>query len=565
MKKNLSIASLVLFLSISFAPSAHASAIIGAIEPTQILNNLELIPINISDTANAMNTTLMRIKSTVLDPLADSLIVITQLNTANGIITLVNGGFQGNSLIAADPRKYVDQKGLEVVKISLGALASQEGGVYTQSLLNSLTINFRSSSLTNQVQAINQSALPSIVQKKACDDTMLSNLAQEDVAVEGQPLDQAAYTERKQYFYEQFCAGDPTNPATAKSLAALNKARPELGGWDSWLDVTGGDNASVRAMRTNLAVGQEVDIAKENATKDLDRGRGVASQKECLLRATKDIDNEPYVDPSSAPCISDVVLNPSGLLQDSLTKATSAGLDRLANIQGWGSLIQTLASIKQLSDGVRSVTGSMSATLDSTAGGSSGGGTGNTSNSSVVTSAPVNDLTNDPEKKKTIVDPIEKLLAMDTQTLNDLRAVDQSILADLLVYEQRLNEAKDCYADVDPQNGAALALFAHRTGIINDLRAKIASDMPSIATAEANISSARATLQTSQSTKQIMDVFFAYQDKAESRPSYMTLAARKADYTQNTSRATADKSPSGELTRLYNTCVNMRAVRDLNP
>jgi hypothetical protein len=541
---------------VSASPRAHAAAIAGALEPTQILNNIELVGVNISDAATAINTQLLQIKSTILDPLGNSLIALSQLQTANGIISLVNGGTGGVSLIPGDTRKYVDLKGLEAVKISLGVLGSQQNGAYSNTLLGSLTQNFKSVPFTTQLSQLNQSSIPKTVQAAACDDTTLSNLAREDVEVEGQPLDQAAYTARKAYFYEQFCSKDANDPATAQALNQLSSARPGIAMWDKWLETTvGGENEYTKTVRANQIVAEEMARRAEEASKDLDRGRGVASQKECLVRAPSDINGEPYATPESAPCISDVVLNPSGLLQDSLTKAANAGLERLGNIQGWGSLITTLASIKQLSDGIRSVTGSLSTVVNSVDGGSSSGGS-NTSYSNTVTSAPVNDLANDAEKKATIVDPIKALLDSDTKLLADLRSVDQSILSDISAYEARLQEVKMCYADIGAND--ADSLFANREGVMAELRAKVADDTAKITAATAQIQNMRNLLQTSQSTKQIMDAFFAYQNSSNTRPSYATLAERRADYTKNKSNATSDLSGNGELTRAHNSCTTRK-------
>ncbi len=547
----------VFFITLSFISvhqKAHAAAVAGALEPTQILNNIELIGVNISDAATALNTQLLEIQDVILDPLGDSLIALSQLQTANSIISLVNGGGGGNSLIPGDPRRYVDLKGLAAVKISLGALSSGNGA-YSNTLFGSLTQNFRDIPFTTKISQISQSSIPRAIQDTACSDETLSSLAQEDVAVEGQPLDQAAYTARKAYFYEQFCGNSATDPATAQALDQLSTARPGVAMWDKWLLTTvGGDNEYTKSVQLNEAVAEEARRREEEADNDLDRGRGVTSQTDCLVSAPSDENGDPYDDPEDAPCITDVVLNPSGLLQDSLTKAANAGLDRLGSIQGWGALVTTLTSIQQLSNGIRSAVGGMT-------GGASGGsstGNNNTSNSNTVTTAPVNDLANDPAKKATVVDPIISLLNVDSQVLIDLQDVDQSILADLGVYESRLNEVKACYAEVDPQNGAANSLFNNRDNVIATLRAKVADDSTKISSATTQIQALRTTLQTSQSTTQIMDAFFAYQNTAQNRPSYTTLGQRKADYTQNKSLASSDTGSNGELTRLYNTCVNMR-------
>lgn len=539
--------SFLLLLSLSLTPHrAFASFVAGALEPTQLLNLGELIPTDLSTSATALNTQLLQYKATVLDPMGDVLIAVAQLQTSNGILNLINGGFQGSSLIIGNPRSYVDQQGLSAVKIGLGALASQNGA-YSNSLLSSLTNNFKSLSFTAKVQNISQSAIPSIVQKNACDDATLSDLAKQDVAVEGQPLDQAAYTARKQYFYDKFCKGNASDPKTAAALQQLQSARPNIGGWDSWLALTGGDNAYTKGVQANEAISEEEQARRDAAQRDLANGRGVISQKKCLVRAPTDVEGQAYPNPESAPCISDVVLNPSGLLQDSLTKASNAGLDRLGNIQGWGALVGALTKITGLANGVRtSVGGEL--------------GASNTSTSASVATAPTNNLVNDPSTRATIVDPMNRLLDTTEKMLTDLKSTDQQLAADLAGYVARLNEVKACYDQVSPQDPTFLAFYQKRSNVVSDLQGKISDDATKIAQEETAIQTLRAVLATSQSSTQIQDAFFAYQDAVRNLPDYTTLAQRKTDYATNKSKATADMGTNGELTRLGNQCESMRSA-----
>lgn len=533
-------------LLVSFSLTSHhayASFIAGALEPTQLLNLAELIPTDISTSATALNTQLLEYKATILDPLGDVLIAVAQLQTSNGIINLVNGGSKGNSLIIGDPRSYADQKGLSAVKIGLGAIASQKGGAYNNTLLSSLTNNFKSVSITTKLQNINQSAIPSIVQKNACDDTMLSDLAKQDVAVEGQPLDQAAYTARKQYFYDQFCKGSASDPKTAAALKQLQAARPNIGGWDSWLALTGGDNAYTKVVQTNEGVAEEVQARKDAANKDLANGRGVVSQKQCLVRAPTDANGEAYSNPESAPCISDVVLNPSGLLQDSLTKASNAGLDRLGNVQGWGALVDALTKITGLVNGVRSSKG-VTVTVNSS-----------TSNTA---SAPKNDLINDPNTKATLLDPIVKVLDLDTKNITDLQDVDQKLLVEVTAYKAKFDAAAECYGNAHPVvqdwDPATVALIQNRSGIINGLLNKISDDTKKTNTAKQMIQTTRDKLTAAKSTQEIFDAFFAYQKASGAMPSLATLAERKTDYALSKSNAAADTGPNGEVTKLAQWC-----------
>lgn len=566
MKRVLLLISLVTVFVMHSDHSAYASgAIAGATEPTQIFNNVELLGINISDAATALNTQLTTLRVNFLDPAAQAAATIAQLSTSNGILNLINGGYQGSSLIVGNQQSEVEKEGLRVVKVALGALATSQGPYSSGSIGSNLKDAFKQYSLSNKVYGIDRSKTLDIVQQKACDHNTLVRLAEEDVlANNGGKMDPAAFTKRMQELDAALCAGNPNgNRQLAETLSRLSAQRPDIGGWDAFLAVAGGDNQYAKSVNLSLAISEEMNKAQTARTNELNQGGGLISQKKCLIRQTTNANGEPYSPPESAPCISDVVLNPSGLLKDSLTKATNAGLERLANVQGAGALVGALGSIVNLANGIRSFQQSAT-TLSSAVGGIGGGGSGgggmtSTSPPEIVSSAKVSDLAGNPETKESMIAPIRDMLENHLKSLRELRTVDGDITSSINSYEGKLNEVKACFAENAPGDPQAAAFFANRDERLGDLKAKVSDDMSKLEQAATYLSSTLTKIQESQSSKEITDIFYAYQRETRSMPNSSTLAERKGDLTRNQSDSKIDMGPSGELTKLMTRCQTVRS------
>ena len=119
--------------SLTFAGGATG----GAIEPTQILNNIELIGVNISDASTALSTNLDMVKNTILDPIANGLITNAMEQATDDILSWANGGFDGEQpLIVSNPEKYIKNKGASEAKRALKGIP--EDSIFGNSIFSSL-------------------------------------------------------------------------------------------------------------------------------------------------------------------------------------------------------------------------------------------------------------------------------------------------------------------------------------------------------------------------------------------------------------------------------------------
>lgn len=570
MKKNLFkilITSIVLISSFQNQQLKAASLVAGALEPTQILNNIQLLLVDASSAATQINTYLTQVKQTILDPIGDGLLTMAQLQSADSILNMITGNGQGNSLIISDPQKYFDSKGLEVVKRSLGIL-SQQNGSYGDTIYGSVISSFKQNSLANDLKQINQSNLPTILQSKICTDASLTDIATKDVrSSDGEGGDSIAVIARKKELYDSLCVGNPqTDTTLANTLLSVDQQRPEIGGWDKWLAVTtGGENNYTRAINTNLRIAKEKDAAVQLATNDFNNGRGTISQTECIEYEV--YDGQEY-------CVQSQITNPAGLISDSLTKAVNSGLERLTAIQGdsgWSSAASLIASVKGILNGVNAIkntagqiNGSISKIDYALGGGTNYATTPNTSNTTVVSSAPKNNLANDPQGKESILKPIKNLIATNIGFMNDLDQASRDQLAIIQPYEIRVKAMKACYDEVDRNNQNAINAYNFRMNKIQDGYKKIDSNFLSVSAVKKVSEDTLKKLDASFSSEEISNIFSSYQSQisASNMPDYRMVAEYKGQYIKDKSTIDADTGANGELTGLQRECERIREEKN---
>lgn len=537
--------SFVLGLQTSTLHAGSVAGTGGATEVTALAQLGKQIPINVATAGTAASTAISAAKA-IMDPIANALVTVQQLAAAKSMLTLITGGSQGSSLIIGNPQAYIDKQGLAAVKIGLGAIASQQNGPFTNSLLSSITNNFRSPSLTVKLQTINQSRTPSIIQKNACADARLSELAREDVAQGSAVIDETQYQARKQYLYQQLCANNPnTDKATANNLQRLATARPEVGGWDAWLNMTQGDNPYAKAVQANEVIAEAVREREEAAKADLDRGRGTVSQTKCLLRAPTDENGDPYPNPDLAPCLSDVVTNPAGLVGDMLSRAQFAGFDRATNFSGDG-FSSLLTDLTTIFSGISDFQSLIAAEE-------------NISTYEEISSEVIDDLAGDPEKRESTADPILDTLTLREKAINDLARVDNNINSLLSSYIPQVNATKACYADIG--DSSADGEINYRLSQINAMQNDISSDANGIASARTLIASARAEVSTTQSTSRISAVYNNFQRQSRNLPDSNTYAQRESAYGEYKNQVQNDMKSDGQLTALLTRCQQIQAAR----
>lgn len=553
---------LCIYISFSGEHNTHAASLVaGALEPTQILNNIQLLFVDAATAATEINTYLTQVKQTILDPIGDGLIAMSQLQSANSIVSLITGS-QGDSLVISDPKKYFESRGLEVVKRSLGNIAGQQT-VYSDTVYGSVLSSFKQTSLETKLKTIGQSQVSSLLQKDICNEATLLTLAQKDVvAAGGKATDSVAVQTRKVNLYNTLCIGNPTtDKVLAQVLASVQKQRPEVGGWNTWLALTGGDNAYNKSVQAGTEISLAQQQAQALALNDFNNGRGVISQTVCTLFATKDEQGNPITNPTETDCIDRQITNPAGLLSDSLTKAANAGFDRLTTIQGdsgWGSAASLLANVKGILSGINKI--------KTTVNGITGSGTTNYNNSPTtvtIAQAPKNNLAGDPEGKASIVSPIKKLIASNLDLMNELDAASRQQVALITPYEARVKEMKACWDEVNPKNQQVQEAYNVRMDGISKANATIAANFQSVSTVKKISQETITALDKSESSEEISLIFQTYQTKMSSSntPDYRTIATYKGQYVKDKSTIDGDMGSNGQLTLLLRQCEQERSVQ----
>ena len=229
-------------------------------------------------TAIDYNTTLVQINDTILKPLRDGLTIAAIVSTGNNMQNLILGGMGNERLLVTNPEQYLKNKANLSISINLNTIANQNS-IYSNSIMNSIINSTRSTSnINNTLASLSQSSIPSTVQRNLCADATLSKTAQDDVRKADGTYVEADFTARKRTLYDSLCVGNPTtDQALAQKLMAVNQQKPSIGGWDTWLATTGGDNQYTRSVKSAEAVLKEAEAKKLAEEKDMTGG--IKSQK----------------------------------------------------------------------------------------------------------------------------------------------------------------------------------------------------------------------------------------------------------------------------------------------
>lgn len=514
------------------------------------------------NTITAYQQTLETVNNTILIPMKDAAALMVLMKSGDNIQNLVLGSLGTDPLLIKNPEEYFKNKAIGTVEASLGDIAAYKS-IYGDSVLSSLVASsrYQYSDYYARLKAISQSSIPSTVQTKACDDEMLSQLAREDVEVLGQPLDQAAYTARKQYFYNQFCAGNPqTDKNTAQALHLLQQARPSIGGWDAWLALTGGDNPYVKATQLKTEIDVKADQMKEQAKTDYIIGGGVKSLTKCNKYAENDINGNLYGETTQGPCISEEIKQVSSAISSSYREAleTPMKLIRDSFGTGAGSLITTAFSTINLLKGI-------SNSLSSVTGEEVSNNTGGTVTS---TSPPVQNLTNDPQAKETLTSPAIKQLTSHQTALNNLQTIDQNYLNQIAYYQGQLDGVKACFDQLVQDHGvandsrvvAAMNYYSGTSQTNTDLKNTLTQELSLIATAKTLVTETLSKIQASNSSEEIAALFTNYQNTVDSGnlPNSGAAALRDGEYITFQGNVEQSVSQNGAIYNFKQECSQIR-------
>lgn len=512
----------------------------GATEITQLLNHAELLPMNLNELVTSVSTHGSFVKQVILDPIANALISSALEGASNDILSWVSGGFGGSDpLIIGDPESYIRNKGNEAVKGILDGIPTDSA--FGDSIFNSLLAKYKGTSdVENVINELTKSNIPSLIQNNLCNDAKITSLSIDAVTDNTGSYNPEELAAKKTELWNYACTGDPnTDPQLAARLQDLNTQNPSIGGWDTWLATTGGENDYTRSVKAQDIAAQRVAEVKQTQTNEIYQGAGPVSEKECLK-----FDSAP-TEGQIAKCLQWLTTTPGDQVGGTLTEALTAGTKRLENIMGDGSLTGMLQGFA-----ISAITSGIKKALNA-----SGGGTTYNIPVMLPTSRPVvQDLANDPLKKTQNLQPMDKQLAYYLSTLNNLAAIDSSYMSDLLSYEAKVTALKNCTV--------ATSYYNNRMSRITPAKNSILAEQAKITEAKTLISDTQAKLSASNSSQEQSTIFNAYLAAIDDNalPTFQAEGVRSAEYERNK----FDVSHDTELGTWQTTCAQQQNTSNTN-
>ncbi len=541
------------FFSIFFSSTQPSYAIFGVgdivFDPAQYATQLPQYAKDIINTAanvaTQANTYYTYLQSSVLDPLANALIIATQIQQQNNTINLITGSLGGNSLLVQNPEQWVQNKGLNSVRVNIGDV-SQQNGTYSSSILGSVINSYRgTSNLTSVLGSLGNSSIPNIVQNNLCKDASLSNVAKNDVMKSDGTYDLEAYQNRKQDLFNSLCVGNPTiNIPLARKLEAVGKQRPDIAGTDSLLAVSFGDNEYNRSVKSQVAIAEDKARKEKAAIDELNRNGGIANATKCDQFAQMD-----GSDAANIPCRTESVTNTGSVLNNAFQESVSGNLKKLMETFGPGAG-KSIGSILSLVFSARSLS--------------------NPSDSTPVkqNAVQIQDLT-DPAKKKEITTNTSEPLKAHLASLNSLESIEGRYVSALSAYEDNVRTVQMCYEQIvkdnpDNQNVrndqriiAALTFTANKIADIVARKAPSIKTLNSITAARVIINDTLISIASSQSTEEVLSLFNNYQQ--QDIPSLSMASIRESEFiTFKDSLDDEITLATVKLTSLTNECAEIR-------
>lgn len=540
---------------------------------------------SISSGTTAIQQTVSTLNQTVFRPIQDAMMLMSMIKSGNMIKNLVLGGVGGEtSLLIQNPERYLKQKGVESLKLSVGSVAKADG-LYSDSILDAVVSQARTrSDVKGQLAALSKSSIPNTVQKNFCEDNNLSITAMKDVGDSDGNFEEDAYQARKEELYTKLCKGDPSkDKALAQALTDAQR-ETEIGGWEVFLAKTGGDNNFTKTQKA-VALIEEERIKREAAeAADLERGNGIVSKTECLVK----VKNEAT---GGEDCAEKSITNAGYQLSEAYKEAIQAPLKTLSNSYGTGGAFSSIlgnisgimSSINSIKSSISSVSGSMSTVMGSSveeggdkslqinlAGRPSGstnsqnGGQTTSSNSSGAqtntasnnTTSFTQDLANNPEARKSITKPIKKQLDIHSSALSTLETSDKEYLGEINIYLGHIEAVGSCYQNIasgfpsltltsindfpgatfpsmanDSRVINALSYYSERKSAMDEIKAKVNRELSLIEKTKGLVANTTNVISNSNSTEEIANTFEDYNDTVENNdlPTASSGASREGE------------------------------------
>ena len=566
-----------------------------------------------------VNTSLTLVNQTIFRPLQDMLMIASILKSSTAIKTLVLGSVGGQtSLLITNPQFYLKQQGVNSLKISVGSVATANG-VYSNSILNSIVLNSRvNSDPSGALANCANSSIPSTIQKNLCEDSQLTKIAINDVMASDGSYILSTMTARKTEIYNKLCIGNPTtDKALAQALTTAGK-QTGAGGWDTWLATTGGDNEYAKTNNCLAIAAQQQAAMIAAKAADLQRGNGIISKTECLLKVTNPATGE-------QDCVEESITQAGYQLSEAFKSAINAPLDVVKNAFGTGGTFAAvgplLSNIGQLLGNVNMIRNSVLAVqsvVSSSVPGSGGDprlqitlkgqtapgnlltvtSSSTVINTPVVSSSNTQDLASNPTARTQLIKPILDQLDQHLTSLSTLKTSDNEYLTVIAEYTSYLEGIRSCYQGLitsfpqktfAPVNGPgyyagqtfpslandqrvkdALDYYTNKKTGVTKLTTDITKELSLITQTNAFVTRTKNTMSTSNSTEEISAAFDSYNSTVESQslPSAYAGTSRLGDISTFKSNMDAEirdltgmegsESYTGKIAQLNNQCRAMR-------
>ena len=557
MKKTFFVILSIYISVISLHNTTYAlNQVAGALEPTQIMNNVELGLIDFMTADQLIQDTLITTKTVILDTIEAGLISFAQQTAINEIVSWANGGFdENNPLIVSNPEKYILGEGRKIVIKNLESIPTNT--IFGDSIFYTILNNAKEVSTASKLKELSTSPYIAILQKNTCDDpNTLVNLARRSAESEGGTQDEidARFDEIYNSYEESLCTEDPNEDlTTANNLKELATYDSSVSGWDGWL-MSINDNEFTRTQEAVQIVERDKGKAETFATKELYDGLGTLSQKGCADDVA-----------SMADCLNPIILNPGKVVQETLSKAATAQLERLTNMTGADGLAALLTDFitSSLMEGInKTIKNNFSGSNDS---------------ETVSTEEPAaQDLYGEDEKKKQLTGPILKQLNHLLTILSDLEKLDDEYLSKFTDYESHIQKGRTCYntlvtdyplLSTNSDVTSAYSFYTERQGRVDTIRTEINKEKGTISDAKALINETKLKIAATNSSEELSKIFKEHSEAYEDAnyPTNQTYARRKGEYQQAQSNVRMDLSETGtvgDMTAKFKTCETLRSRQE---
>lgn len=569
---------------------------------------------SISSGTTALQQTVSTLNQTVFRPLQDAMMLMSMVKSGNMIKNLVLGGVGGEtSLLIQNPERYIKQKGVESLKLSVGSVVKADG-IYSDSILDAVVSQARTASdVKGRLTSLSKSNIPQMVQDSFCEDSKLEETALNDVRSENLEYTDQDVLTRKEELYTKLCLGDPNTDKTLSQALTDVANQTDGGGWEVFLAKTNGDNNFTRTSQALTVIEEEKIKREASKAADLARGNGIVSKTECLVK----IKNEATgVD----DCAEESITNAGYQLSEAYKEAIQAPLKTLISSYGSGGTFSSLLSniggiinsVNSIKSSINSVSGSISAldssaaeggdrslqinvTRGSTGTGNSGSGSQTTSgnNSGALTNTTTNnstsftqDLAGNVEGKKAITKAIKTQLDLHTKALVVLEKSDKDYLSELDIYTGHIENVGACYQQLvrnfpDETIGTAtfasiandsrvvngLSYYSNQKVTTNNLKIEITKELSLVEETSNLVGNTLNIITNSNSTDEISATFEEYNDTVENNnlPSVtsgttregdiISLRTKREDETRDLTGTEGAENFNGIITKLKKECT----------